>query len=547
MKSPPAPPTASRATRVRRRVKILVTSAAVLTLGLGFVAVTNEANAAVPTFSGWTPTFSEDFTGGALSGSWRVSEGTSYPGGPANFGTGEVEVSSRNNVSVAGGVMSITARGNGMGPWTAARIETNRQDFRPPAGGKLRVEASLRLPEAPNGASAGYWPAFWMLGGPYRGNWWNWPMVGEFDIMEQVNGANRVWSTVHCGTSPGGPCNEKSGVGNGGPVGCQGTPCTKGFHRYTMDWNDGDKSATFFLDGRQTWRVQRGGNIPANIWDQAFGSHGFFIILNIAMGGEMPCNTLGCLNGATQGGGHLDAEYVGAWTGPANAPAPPIGPGGGGTPPPPTSPPPTCGPKVSQGRPTSSSAIEAGGNYGAAMAVDGNMTTRWSSAWSDPQWMQVDLGSVQPITRVKLDWEAAYASGYQLQTSTNGSTWTNAYTEYAGDGGTDDLKVTASARYVRLYGTTRATGYGYSLFEFQVYGACPGGGPTGGPTTGPTTGPTGGPTTPPPSGSTSWQPNTAYAVGQMVTYNGVSYQCRQAHTSIVTWEPPNTPALWLQV
>jgi hypothetical protein len=143
---------------------------------------------------------------------------------------------------------------------------------------------------------------------------------------------------------------------------------------------------------------------------------------------------------------------------------------------------------------------------------------------------------VQPVTRVKLDWEVAYGSGYTIQTSTNGSSWTNAYTEYAGDGGTDDLKVTANARYVRLNGTTRATGYGYSLWEFQVYGACPGGGPTGGPTTSP-------PTTPPP-GSTTWAPNTAYAVGQQVTYAGVSYKCLQAHTSIVTWEPPNTPALW---
>ena len=44
-----------------------------------------------------------------------------------------------------------------------------------------------------------------------------------------------------------------------------------------------------------------------------------------------------------------------------------------------------------------------------------------------------------------------------------------------------------------------------------------------------------------------WAPNTAYAVGAQVTYQGILYQCRQAHTSIVTWEPPNTPALWLVV
>ena len=68
------------------------------------------------------------------------------------------------------------------------------------------------------------------------------------------------------------------------------------------------------------------------------------------------------------------------------------------------------------------------------------------------------------------------------------------------------------------------------------------------PPTPPTTRPTtGAPTTPPTTtapGATSWAPNHAYKVGDVVTYNGVRYRCLQAHTSNVTWEPPNTPALW---
>jgi hypothetical protein len=132
--------------------------------------------------------------------------------------------------------------------------------------------------------------------------------------------------------------------------------------------------------------------------------------------------------------------------------------------------------------------------------------------------MQVDLGSVQPITRVKLDWEAAFGSAYQIQTSTNGTTWTDAYTEPAGDGGTDDLKVAANARYVRLTGTQRATGYGYSLFEFSVYGACPGGGgPTTPPPGDPTTPPPGDPTTPPPGGGPTSR--DAYSTIQAESYN----------------------------
>ncbi len=65
------------------------------------------------------------------------------------------------------------------------------------------------------------------------------------------------------------------------------------------------------------------------------------------------------------------------------------------------------------------------------------------------------------------------------------------------------------------------------------------------PTTGPTAQPpTTSPTTAPPAGGT-WAPNTAYATGQVVTYNGRRYQCRQAHTSLVGWEPSNVLALWL--
>jgi len=106
----------------------------------------------------------------------------------------------------------------------------------------------------------------------------------------------------------------------------------------------------------------------------------------------------------------------------------------------------------------------------------------------------------------------------------------------------EDLKVTATARYVRLYGTQRGTPYGYSLWEFQVYGAC-------GPSTPPTT-PGGSPTASPTgTGGTghypAWAPGVAYHIGDRVSYAGRDYQCQQAHTSIVTWEPPNTPALWI--
>nr|WP_232075960.1 discoidin domain-containing protein [Phytohabitans suffuscus] len=104
--------------------------------------------------------------------------------------------------------------------------------------------------------------------------------------------------------------------------------------------------------------------------------------------------------------------------------------------------------------------------------MDASATTRWASAFSDPQWIQVDLGATYSIDRVRLVWEAAYGSAYQIQTSANGSTWTTVRSITGGNGGEDDnTGLGASGRYVRIYGTARGTAWGYSLFTFEVYGS----------------------------------------------------------------------------
>ncbi|MET7503832.1 discoidin domain-containing protein [Streptomyces microflavus] len=132
---------------------------------------------------------------------------------------------------------------------------------------------------------------------------------------------------------------------------------------------------------------------------------------------------------------------------------------------------------LSQGKPVTASSEE---NYGtpATAAVDGNANTRWSSAASDPQWIRVDLGATTQLSQVVLDWETAYGKGYRVELSPNGSDWSTAYQTANGDGGTDTLNVSGEARYVRVYGTARGTGYGFSLWEFKVYGESGG---TGGP------------------------------------------------------------------
>ncbi|MFJ7525948.1 discoidin domain-containing protein [Streptomyces griseus] len=131
---------------------------------------------------------------------------------------------------------------------------------------------------------------------------------------------------------------------------------------------------------------------------------------------------------------------------------------------------------LSQGSTVTASSQENGGTA-AGNAVDGDGGTRWSSAFADPQWIRIDLGSPATLSRVELAWEAAHAKSYRIELSTNGNDWTTAYSTTTSAGGNETLTVSGDARYVRLTGTERATGYGYSLWEFKVFGTRGGGGP----------------------------------------------------------------------
>ena len=105
----------------------------------------------------------------------------------------------------------------------------------------------------------------------------------------------------------------------------------------------------------------------------------------------------------------------------------------------------------------------------ASAAFDGNTATRWSSAASDPQWVEVDLGSSMSICQVGLNWEAAYGKAFQIQLSSDNTNWTSIYATLNGTGGNQTLIVGGTGRYVRMYGTARGTGYGYSLWESVSY------------------------------------------------------------------------------
>lgn len=261
----------------------------------------------------WTDEFNG--SGSVDASNWLCDTGTGYSGGPANWGTGEIEVMScsTDNVFQSDGYLNIRGIHSGVNPnagWTSSRVETMRTDFQPPAGGEMAVEARIQLPNVTSTSAQGYWPAFWMLGAPYRGNYWNWPSIGEIDIMENINGLNQWWGTLHCGTSPGGPCNETSGIG--GNASGFSPSLQSEFHTYRIEF---DKSVSpqkirWYVDGIQH-HIVYSNQMDATTWDNAT-NHGFFIILNVAIGGGWP----GYPTSSTASGGTMRIDYVRVYTQP---------------------------------------------------------------------------------------------------------------------------------------------------------------------------------------------------------------------------------------
>ena len=209
--------------------RALLTSAALLAGSLPGVAAATiafaPAAAAVtvpPAPSGWNTVFSEDFAGAAGSApsaqNWFYDIGTGY-------GTGETEqtTNSTNNVYLDGnGHMVLKATDNN-GTWDSARIESTRDDFQAPAGGKLEMTASIEQPNPANGL--GYWPAFWALGSPMRTGG-GWPQSGEIDMMEDVNGLNQASQTLH----------DAAGSRGHALISCPdtGSSCQTGYHTYSV-------------------------------------------------------------------------------------------------------------------------------------------------------------------------------------------------------------------------------------------------------------------------------------------------------------------------
>ncbi|GAA3215797.1 hypothetical protein GCM10010532_042890 [Dactylosporangium siamense] len=294
-----------RLSRAAAVVSLLVAGAT------GAAAPGSVASAAIPAPpAGFTQLWSTDFDGpadtGVDTGAWQYDSG---PG--SSFGTGEIETmtSSTQNVYRDGsGHLVLKARHAGNDPaggWTSGRIET-KATFGAGAGGVLLVKAAIWQPDVTRANGAGYWPAFWMLGSTLRTGT-PWPTSGEVDIMEDVNGRSSVFGTFHCGTNPGGPCNESTGIGSGERA-CNG--CQTGYHTYAVqiDRSVQPEQIRWYRDGTNYFTVTAT-QVPAATWANAV-HHPFFIILDLAIGGGFPGAFGGGPNAATAGGHAMKVDYV---------------------------------------------------------------------------------------------------------------------------------------------------------------------------------------------------------------------------------------------
>ena len=310
-----------------RLIALLVVSIFLLgtVLTLALTLLQNRPSAHAATF---TQIWSDEFNGTANTGvntaNWLYDTGHGYGcSSCGNWGTGEIEnlTSSTSNVYQDGGghlaIKPIFANGE----WTSGRIETQNTSFAAPVGGQLQVTASIQQPNVSGAAAAGYWPAFWMLGSAFRGVYTNWPGIGEIDAMEDINGLSSEFGTLHCGSSPGGPCNETTGIGSGQRA-CAG--CQTAFHSYSViiDRSVSPEQIRWYLDGANFFTVSAN-QVDATTWTNAV-DHSFFIILNVAMGGGFPNAFGGGPTSATQSGVPMLVDYVRVSTasGSASVPTP---------------------------------------------------------------------------------------------------------------------------------------------------------------------------------------------------------------------------------
>ncbi len=282
---------------------------------------------------GWKVLFEDDFTGEKNEkpgDHWLPDIGhrTVSPlggMGPMNFGTTEIARMTGDIANVAtdgDGNLALTPQRSPLGEWTSARINSE-QVFKPADGGQTAFEAKIQMPQVTGEKALGYWPSFWLLNQEQRlhPEQENWPSGGEIDIVENVNGINRTFTTLHCGVKgggdQGGPCNEHTGRGTF--TECAPVTCQDGFHIYRLEFDrrTDAEEIRWYLDGKLVHRLAReetpdgaDGGQWKQAWDNMTNGTGFFVILNVAVGGDMPRGNGGDVSPATEPGHPMLVDYV---------------------------------------------------------------------------------------------------------------------------------------------------------------------------------------------------------------------------------------------
>lgn len=178
-----------------------------------------------PSYSGFSNKWKDDFAG-AKDAIPATSKWNTIATSAVFNNEWQTYTKDKSNVrqTGAGKLQLIPRKDKTTSRWTSGRIES-KYTFTPTSGKVTRLEAKLRIAGAPKSQKQGIWPAFWLNGDSYRTNGTKWPLNGEVDIFENVNGDGTCVGVVHCDQNPGGVCNE--------PIGLPGRTAINGYQMQT--------------------------------------------------------------------------------------------------------------------------------------------------------------------------------------------------------------------------------------------------------------------------------------------------------------------------
>ncbi|KAK9417035.1 putative GH16 domain-containing protein [Seiridium unicorne] len=262
---------------------------------------------APPSMDGFSILFSDDFAGSAGSSpntdTWNVATAIDTNAEVQTYTT------SNSNLQISGGqTIQFVPQKSPSGIWTSGRIETVGA-WTPAVGKVMVIQSSILLGDNAEANKQGIWPAFWALGDAMR-HGTQWPLAGEIDIFEQVDGVPTAYGTLHCGSTTGGPCNSPSGKGASVAL------PTEGFNTWGVridltnsDWTQ--QTIEWQLNGA-TFNTVTGSDIgDEGTWGTLAHSP-LYILLNVAVGGDWP----GEPNDATTAGygSMMEVQYVAVYS-----------------------------------------------------------------------------------------------------------------------------------------------------------------------------------------------------------------------------------------